>query len=248
MGQRATPDPALLQQLRTAISRLERPGSAQRALPFGVAPIDAALPHGGLVAGALHEVTGTGADVALAAAAGLFAAGIMARLTGPVLWVLEQDDVYAPALAGAGLHPDRVVYARAGKAGLLVMEEGLRHGRGLAGVVTELPGRLSLTASRRLQLAAESTGTMALVLRRPRVLLAEEPTAALTRWRITALPGAPPVPDAPDVPGVGRGRWQVELLRNRGGQTGAWVVGACDAQGSVDLVTPLADRPARRAA
>ena len=172
MGQRATPDPALLQQLRTAISRLERPGSAQRALPFGVAPIDAALPHGGLVAGALHEVTGTGADVALAAAAGLFVAGIMARLTGPVLWVLEQDDVYAPALAGAGLHPDRVVYARAGKAGLLVMEEGLRHGRGLAGVVTELPGRLSLTASRRLQLAAESTGTMALVLRRPRVLLA----------------------------------------------------------------------------
>ena len=50
---------------------------------------------------------------------------------------------------------------------LLVMEEGLRH-RGLAGVVGEVSGRMTLTASRRLQLAAEASGVVAFVLRRSR--------------------------------------------------------------------------------
>jgi protein ImuA len=45
-----------------------------------------------------------------------------------------------------------------------VIEEGVRC-PGLPGVVGEI-GRLSLTASRRLQLAAEATGVVALVLRR----------------------------------------------------------------------------------
>jgi len=246
-------DPVVLQQLRTAIARLERPETAPHVLPFGLPALDSVLPQGGLVAG-FHEVTGAGADVAQGAAAGLFAAGILARLPGPVLWVLEQDDVFAPGLAGAGLHPDRVIYAHvgkegAGKAGLLVMEEGLRHGRhALAGVVAEVSGRLSLTASRRLQLAAESTGALALVLRRqhtlPEMGQETETTAALTRWRVTALPSGPAVPDVPDIPGVGRGAWQIELLRNRGGQTGTWIVGACDAAGRLDMVSPLAHRPA----
>ncbi len=242
MGQRTTPDPAVLQQLRTAMARIERPAAAHAVLPFGLAPIDAALGHAGLAAG-LHEMT----DGAHGAVAGLFAAGIVARRSGPVLWVLEQDDAFAPGLAGAGLHPDRVIYARAGRGTLLVMEEGLRHG-GLAGVVAELSGRLSMTASRRLQLAAESTGTLGLALRRPRVggpaEAMAEVTAALTRWRVTALPSAPPIPDAPDIPGVGRGRWQLDLLRSRGGRTGSWVVEACDATGHLDMVSTLGDRPA----
>ncbi len=244
MGQRATPDPALLQQLRTAIARIERPSASHGALPFGLAQVDNALAQGGLATGALHEVT----DGAHGAAAGLFAAGIVTRRPGPVLWVLEQDDAFAPGLAGAGLHPDRVIYARAGRGGtLLVMEEGLRHG-GLAGVVAELSGRLSLTASRRLQLAAESTGTIGLALRRPRIALPDEVTAALTRWRVTAMPSGPPAADAPDIPGVGRGRWQLDLLRSRGGRTGSWVVEACDATGCLGMVAALADRPAARRA
>lgn len=243
MGQHTTPDPALLQQLRTAMARIERPATAHAALPFGLAPIDEALGHAGLAAG-LHEMT----DGAHGAVAGLFAAGIVARRPGPVLWVLEQDDAFAPGLAGAGLHPDRVIYARAGANGtLLVMEEGLRHG-GLAGVVAELSGRLSMTASRRLQLAAESTGTIGLALRRPRVAAPPEVTAALTRWRVTALPSAGPIPDAPDIPGVGRGRWQLDLLRSRGGRTGSWVVEACDATGHLDMVSTLGNRPAAQRA
>jgi protein ImuA len=241
--------PHNLTELRATITRLERgcaPANAPPPLPFGLPPIDDALPGGGLPLGALHELAGTGADLTHAAASALFAAGILARIAGPVLWVLEQHDLFAPGLAAAGLDPDRVIYAEAGrKHALLVMEEGLRH-RGLAGVVAELSGRVTLSASRRLQLAAEATGVTALLLRRPDRGEAElaGAVAAVTRWRIAALPSAPPIPHAPDVPGLGRARWQLDLLRCRGGRTGSWTTEACDATGHLGLVAPLADRPA----
>ncbi|MBV8915283.1 MAG: damage-inducible mutagenesis protein [Acetobacteraceae bacterium] len=238
-----------LAQLRATITRLERshtPANAPAPLPFGLPPIDDALPGGGLPLGALHEVAGQAADLEHGAAAALFAAGILARIGGPVLWVLEHHDLFAPGLAAAGLHPDRVVYAEAGrKDALLVMEEGLRQ-RGLAGVVAEVSGRVTLTASRRLQLAAEATGVTALLLRRPKSGGTElaGAVAAVTRWRIGTLPSPPPIPHAPDVPGLGWPRWQLDLLRCRGGRTGSWITEACDATGHLRLVAPLADRPA----
>lgn len=239
MRQFANTDPGVLDRLRIAIARVERAGvgRAPAVLPFGVAAIDAVLPQQGLLAGALHEVMGQ------EPAGALFAAGILARRAGQVLWVVERGDVFGPGLAGAGLHPDRVLYAEAGKQVLLVMEEGLRQ-KGLAGVVGEITGRLTLTASRRLQLAAESTGAMAIALRRPKKLIAPEPNAAVTQWRVSALPSGPALSSAPEVPGVGRGRWRLELLRSRGGRMGEWMVEACDAAGYLDLVSPLADRPA----
>lgn len=237
-----------LDALRDVVARIERstaPPDAPPPLPFGLPAIDAALPGGGLPRGALHEVAGAGADAQQGATAALFAAGILARIEGPILWVLETGDLFAPGLAAAGLHPDRVVYAEAGRRdALLVMEEGLRH-RGLAGVAAEISGRITLSASRRLQLAAEATGVTALLLRRPgaEADLAGA-VAAVTRWRIGALPSAPPIAEAPDVPGLGRARWRLDLLRCRGGRTGSWMVEACDASGRLDLVAPLADRPA----
>ncbi len=240
-----------LADLRDMVSRLERhrASAGRQTLPFGLPTIDAALPGGGLAIGALHEFAGSGADIQHGAAAAMFAAGILARLDGKVLWVLEQQDLFAPGLAAAGLHPDRVIYAQAGRHdSLLVMEDGLRH-RGLAGVVAEVSGRISLTASRRLQLAAEASGVTALLLRRPgpscrnaEVELAGA-NAAMTRWRIAAEPSAPPIPEAPDIPGLGRASWRLDLLRNRGGQTGSWIVEACNAAGRLDMVAALADRP-----
>jgi protein ImuA len=47
---------------------------------------------------------------------------------------------------------------------LICFEEGLQHG-GLGAVVAEV-ARLSLTTSRRLQLAAESSGTIGIAIRR----------------------------------------------------------------------------------
>lgn len=235
-------------RLRTRIRQMERDERPPPAvLPFGVAALDQWLPERGLRLSALHEVAGGGGDAVHGAAAALFVAGILARLEGPVLWCLTYPDLFAPALAGAGLHPDRVIYAEAGDetAVLQVMEEGLRHG-GLAGVVGET-GRLPMTASRRLQLAAEATGGLGLVLRRWRHAGAAEqlaqPSAAVSRWRIATLPSAP-LP----VAGVGRARWRVELLRCRGAEPGSWDLEACDAQGRLAVPAELVDRPVAAAA
>ena len=47
---------AVVDELRRLLPRLESAGATARALPFGLAPLDAHLPQGGLAVGALHEV------------------------------------------------------------------------------------------------------------------------------------------------------------------------------------------------
>src|SRR3546814_3698115 len=109
-----------------------------------------------------------------------------------VLWCRTRPDLFAPALAQAGLPPDRVIYVEAGddKTVLACVEEGLRHG-GLGAVVAEI-GRLSMTASRRLQLAAEGTGAIGLALRRWRRQTEAtdfgQPTAAIDRTSHACTP------------------------------------------------------------
>ena len=233
-----------LDAVRERIRVLETSSGAQHGyLPFGAMALDQRLPGGGLALGALHEVAGGGNGAVDGAAAALFTAGIMARTTGPVLWCVSRRDLFAPAIAQAGLHPDRVIYADVGDetAVLTCFEEGLRHG-GLAGVVGEV-AKLSMTASRRLQLAAEGSGTLAIAIRRWRRSADAadfgQPTASVTRWRISALPST-----ALPVPGVGRPRWLVELIRARAGECADIIVEACDETGRLALPAELADRPA----
>jgi protein ImuA len=167
-----TPVPiAVVAALRERIRCLDGGARYRRAvLPFGIKAIDERLPEGGLALGALHEVAGGGNGVMDGAAAALFAAGIAARTRGRVLWCVTRQDLFAPALALAGLAPDRVIYVEAGdeKSLLACFEEGLRHGGshgGLGAVVAEV-ARLSMTASRRLQLAAEGSGAIGIAVRR----------------------------------------------------------------------------------
>jgi protein ImuA len=139
------------------------------------------------------------------------------------------------------LHPDRVVYAETFREAdiLPVVEEGL-HAKGLAAVVGEAT-RVSLIASRRLQLAAEESGVTALIIRRWWTVAEKDlihcPTAAVTRWRIAPAPS-----ELMPAPGLGRDRWQVELLRCRGAQPRTWILEACDAKGRLALPADLADR------
>jgi protein ImuA len=145
------PEPAI-ESLRAQIEKIEgRSRRAKSVLPFGIADVDSRLPGGGLTLGALHEVAGGGNGAIDGAAAALFAA----RNKGKVLWVITLPDLFAPALAQAGLAPDRVIYVEAGndKTVLACIEEGLRHG-GLGAVVGEV-ARFDMTASPRLQLCAE---------------------------------------------------------------------------------------------
>jgi protein ImuA len=238
--------------LRRQLERLSGAHRHLEALPFGVPSIDFSLPAGGLARGALHEVMETGRAGEHIACATLFAAAIAARLRGAVLWCLKRRDLFAPGLAAVGLHPDRLIFAETYREDDLLpcMEEGLREA-GLAAVVGEVT-RLGLTASRRLQLAAEKSGPMALVIRRWRSeresRLPGEPTAALTRWRVSAAPSA-----VLPVPGVGRPRWRLDLIRCKGGEPHSWLVEAPDETGHLALPADLADGPpaaasARRAA
>lgn len=231
-----------LEELRARIAHLERSGRSRprSGLTLGIPVVDLHLPNGGLARGALHEAIGGGPDLRHGAAAALFAASILGGCKRSVLWVLKARDLFAPGLAAAGLHPDRLIYAETGDEAqvLPVAEEGLRH-KGLAGVVAE-SARLSLTASRRLQLAAEVSGVTALVIRRwpGRGELELGGTAAVTRWRLTALASAPV---AGGVPGVGDPRWRLELLRCRGAEPALWIVEACDETGRLRLAADLAD-------
>src|SRR3954453_5126840 len=82
-----------LAALRASIARVGRPAkTAGAALPFGVEAVDRHLPGCGLALGALHEVASGGPDVEHGAAAMLLTGGILARLPGQVLWVLERPD------------------------------------------------------------------------------------------------------------------------------------------------------------
>ncbi len=231
-----------LDDLKARIQRFEGEAARGKAvLPFGVRAIDGVLPAGGLALGALHEVAGGGNGAVDGAAAALFAAGVAARTKGKVLWCLTRPDLFAPALAQAGLVADRVIYVEAGddKATLACFEEGLRHG-GLGAVVAEV-ARLSMTASRRLQLAAESSGAIGLALRRWRRATEAadfgQPTASVTRWRVSVLPSTP-LP----VQGVGRARWHLELIRCRAGESADFEVEACDGQGRLALPAIMAHR------
>ncbi|WP_173044615.1 ImuA family protein [Bosea sp. ANAM02] len=231
-----------LRSLRDQIERIEGRGPRGRTvLPFGLGVVDSRLPGGGLALGALHEIAGGGNGAIDGAAAALFSAGVASRSRGKVLWCLTRADLFAPAIAQAGLIPDRVIYVEAGddKTVLACMEEGLRHG-GLGSVVGEV-ARLSMTASRRLQLAAEGTGAIGIALRRWRREVDAsdfgQPTAAMTRWRVSVLPST-----ALPVPGVGRPRWLVELIRARAGDSADFELEACDDTGRLGLPAELVDR------
>jgi protein ImuA len=90
-----------LAELRRMIQAASDPPAGQGVLPFGIADIDEALPGGGIALGAVHEFSEDGPRGHYASCASLFAAGILARLHGPVLWCLHSRDLFAPALAAS---------------------------------------------------------------------------------------------------------------------------------------------------
>ena len=146
--------PAALAHLRS----IECPVVDHRILAFDVEPLDRRLASGGLRARALHEVAARSCSLADDAAATLFLAGIAARearaIGGPVLWASCRADLYAPGLEQAGLVSANVIYAQPkdDAALLAVVEDAVRDGTPSA-IVAEA-GRVSMVATRRLQLVA----------------------------------------------------------------------------------------------
>ena len=257
-----SPDPAAggerkarLMALRSALAAHGGREGGIRARPLGEDGIDSALPWGGLPLGAVHEVAPAGPGDRAAAAgfaaalAGRFAAGEGADdVPGLVMWCVvggsgQPGLPHGPGLAAFGLSPRSlfVVDARRREDALWAMEQGLR-ARRLAVLVGEID-RLGLVEGRRLSLAAEAGGGIALVLRSAPP--AGEPSAAWTRWRVAAAPAGP----GPFGIGLGAPRWRVELSRCRGAPPRDWLVEWQDEAHRLAVVAPLADGlPATRRA
>ena len=244
--------------LRRDIDRIERSGWAEddAKTPLGVAAIDRHLPAGGLIAGGLYEVIPEAPGDAGAATA--FCAVLAARLLQnrsksggqAVLWCLnsavtDAGEIYPVALARFGIEPEHLVVLRAkdDATTLQALEDALESGA--AALAIGEVGTSSLTASRRLQLAAATAGIAVLLLRPAKA--AGSASAALMRWRVASRPSQPrgwaAMLDEPGFP-----CWQVALFRCRGGAPGDWKVEWRNETGDLALAAPLRDRPAARRA
>lgn len=178
---------------------------------------------GGLARARVHEVYAAEAEDA--AAAGGFAMALAASLaSGPrsLLWLRSRRAAHLGGLLqaegwrdlGGGPGRGMVSVLPDNMALLRAAVEGVRC-PALGAVVAEGWGpirELDLTASRRLSLAAEKSGVPLLLLR---IDAAPVPSAAQTRWQVSAAPSVALPGHAPGHP-----CFDVTLLRQRGGPSG----------------------------
>lgn len=196
--------------------------SADKRVVTGHAPLDAAL-GGGLARGKVHELLAAETEDGPSAVG--FAA-MLALLTigrrAPLFWLRTDEAeqrsgrIYGPGLTELGGDPDAMVLGIAPdtKALLRAAVDAARC-VGLGALVVECWGQcpaLDLTASRRLALAVEQSGATLFLLR----LAAEPmPSAADTRWAVSAVPAQALEANAPGAPS-----FEIELLRRRSGPAG----------------------------
>ena len=249
-------------------------GEASRrvaAWTLGVDEIDARLGPAGLDVGGVHELKpglvmageeAPGDFAADGAAAVAFALRLVLRRRAmqgaalrraPVLWCAsarsgaELGRPYGPGLAALGLDPAAflIVETAREQEALWAIEEGLRSSA-VALVVGALE-QLSLTAARRLSLAAAAHGVPCLLLTHPR---APPAAATASRWRIARAASAP---HPFDVRAPGAARWRIVLERSRNGlampEGGSMLVEWCDETHRLRMAAGVRDRAraARRA-
>lgn len=173
----------------------------------------------------VHEACGPGAIS--------FAAMLAAQGNGPVLWLREawRSETLNPDGLSTMLDPARLLLGqtRDQTDTLAVAEEALRDGA-VPLVVIELGESLSLTAGRRLQLAAKAGHSTGLCL----ISEALGSNAAETRWRCTPAFSATSALDDSTTQ-----LW--ELIKNKSGTDGAWHVRWDQSARHVAVVPPVGE-------
>ena len=245
---------SMLATLRGSIERIEAQGDAYRSdrVALGHADADAAL-QGGLAIGATHEVFAEGRQ---SAAATGFIAGLAGRAAArrPLVWVrqdfteIESGALSMSGLAELGLNPRLLVTVRAAD-----VDTALRTAAdalacdALGVVVLEVWGQarqLDLVASRKLTLAAQASGVTGLLLR---VAAEPLPSTAETRWIVRAAHSPPAMPSLPT---WGTPMFDAQLVRNRHGPVGRWIMewkcDECLFEKPAAYPQPVAAAPAHR--
>lgn len=180
--------------------------------------------------GALHEIHPSDwRDAPAAYGLALALAGKIAAATGKLtVWISAAHAInsvgrfYGCGISSFGVDPAKLiaVFSRNAQELLWAAEEA-SGAAGVGAVLVEClkPHRLlDLTATRRLQLAAENAQASPILLRGGDDV---GPSAARTRWRVTAAPSAM---DPYDLKSSGNSRWRVELEKCRDGGRGAWLL------------------------
>ncbi len=193
-----------LEQLLAGRPDLWRGSAASAAAPAGVstgyAALDAVLPWGGWPPASLTEVLDERPEGALG-----LALPALARLSRGPRWLLLVDPPlppFAPALAARGLDLARLAVVSAGGEGAWAAEQGLRSGACSAVLVWGREGPWRGVALRRLQLAAQAGGALALLFRAPSAV--RDPSPAALRLRVR----------------TGAAGLEVEVLKQRGARPG----------------------------
>src|SRR6266481_8186412 len=216
-----------LATLRGRIERIEAHGDAYapNKVPLGHAGADATL-RGGLALAAVHEVFAEGHQ---SAAATGFIASLAGRVAPrrPLVWVrqdfseIELGRLSMSGWAELGLDPRCVVSVRAADAEAALRTAADALACDAVGVVVlEVWGevrQLDLVASRKLTLAAQASGVTGLLLR---VAAQPKPSTAETRWIVRAAHSPP----SADGSAWGAPVFDVELVRNRHGPVGRWIM------------------------
>jgi hypothetical protein len=155
----------------------------------------------------------------------------------PVIWSDPRGEIYPPALAALGFDLTRTYLLRtindADEA--WAVAECLRC-RGVGAVIAQPSAsrRMSRIEARRLQLAAETGGSVGILLRQTGQ--GDNVYAAATRWHVSPLAGEPTVQ-----------RWTIRLLHGHGGRIGQSLILEWRRERENHLVRAieqLADRPA----
>ncbi len=192
---------------------------AKETITVDLDVINEAFPFNTFPTGAIHEfITSTPSEQAAAAGFVMGIASQIAACSGVCLWISTSRTLFPPALISFGIEPDKIVFLDLQKETdcLWAMEQALKCD-GLSVVICETPN-LGFTASRRFQLAVESSGVTGFMLRHnPKRAPA---TACLSRWKIAPLRSE----HGNKMPGIGFPRWHVELTRIRNGKPGSWQI------------------------
>lgn len=175
--------------------------------------VDDALGGHGLPLGCIHEVKGNPANAI--AFAGLLSARI--PRTGSVLCIEPSRSVYPLGLLPYGVDLEQWIHirARCQKDLVWTVLEALRCPQ--VNAVLAVMSKADLTFSRRLQLAAESSGATG--------FLFGNLASAITRWRISSIRNF---------------GWSLELLYCRGGRPGTWQLAWRNGQlEPIELLRPM---------
>ena len=193
----------LVAELRAQLQRLERARQTtnQGIFSTGCEPLDRLLPRRGLSRGTLIEWLAMG-EASGAMWLALIAAREACQEDGPLVVIDGRGTFYPPAATAAGVDLERLIVVRPSSAReeTWALDQSLRSEG--AGTVLCMTDRLGQRALRRLQLAAEASGGVGLLVRPASVR--HEPCWSEARLLVEPRAGT-----------TGR-RLSVEVLRTRG--------------------------------